>query len=165
MVRSWFKKLPVPPEEIESGQNLILYFSHFGSLGRLPGGTINFKASPIVSVFLPKKRRGALWTAGEVHFNATSLPKSFPELHKVNLGFAKWLRTFEKVHPYEGQMDPFAYYLEGSVRNYDSPVFALPSGLAALKREQYFVCEFDTEGRLDSICKYLRLRGVVGLDA
>jgi hypothetical protein len=165
MVRLWFRQLRETPEEIESRQNLVLYFRQFGSLERLVDGTIDFKTSPIVSMFLPKKRRGALWTTGEVHFNATSLPKTFPELHKVNLRFVEWLRSFERVHPYEAKPDPYEYYLEGSVRNFDSPVFALPSGLAALRREQYFVSEFDTEGRLDAICKCLRLRAVAGIDA
>ena len=50
--------------------------------------------------------------------------------------------------------------LEGSVRNYDPPVFALPSGLDALNSGRYFVDHRDNAYVLDKLCKALRLRGI-----
>jgi hypothetical protein len=164
-VLAWFLSLPTAPEKIESRGDLVLFSPNFGALGRLPDGAIDFEASPIISLFLPKVRRGALWTVREVYFNSKSLPRRFPQLHKVNLELSRWLAGFERVHPWGKQDAPYSYYLKGDVRNFDSPVFALPSGLASLGHGRYFVGNSDTERRLDPICKYLKLRGVVGLDA
>jgi hypothetical protein len=55
------------------------------------------------------------------------------------------------------------YYLEGSVRNFDGDIFALPDAMQALARGQYFVAEEDKGDRLDKLCKALRLRGVEGI--
>jgi hypothetical protein len=55
------------------------------------------------------------------------------------------------------------YYLEGSIRNYDDKVFALPSAMDALRRGQYFVADNDDDFVLDKVCKSLRLRGVEGI--
>ncbi len=62
--------------------------------------------------------------------------------------------------PCEPSNGEWSYYLEGSVKNYDPPVFALPSGFRALKAGQYFVAEDDTATRLDELCSSLRLRGI-----
>lgn len=59
-----------------------------------------------------------------------------------------------------GSANEFDYYLEGSIRNYDPPLYAFPSGLAALTQGQYFVSDDDEAPRLESICKALRLRGI-----
>jgi len=56
-----------------------------------------------------------------------------------------------------GQWD---YYLEGGVRNVSEEIFALPEGMAALERGQYFIWQGDSEGRLDTVLRMLRLRGV-----
>ena len=74
--------------------------------------------------------------------------------------FSKWLAGFECVYSNKSNDNKFAYYFEGSVKNYDSSIFALPSGIRALESQRYFVGDDDNEVRLDTICKSLRLRGV-----
>ncbi|ARN22296.1 hypothetical protein A4W93_21655 [Piscinibacter gummiphilus] len=123
-------------------------------------GRVDAKASPVASIFLPRIRRGALWTVGEVHFLATPLRERFPAVHKISTAFSKWLSTQECVYSNKRKINPFSYYLEGSVQNHDPEVFAFESALSALNAGQYFVTEDDTEFRLDAICKMLGLRGV-----
>lgn len=160
-VISWFSGLPAPPEQIEVKGGFWLYFRECGALSYSSAGSIESRKSPLASVFLPRMRRGALWTVGEVHFLATPLKKLFPALHKISTAFGKWLATYECVFSnapgYEGHWN---YYLEGSVQNYDAPVFAFPSGIEALKAGQYFVSDRDNEAYLDKICSPLRLRGI-----
>jgi len=56
----------------------------------------------------------------------------------------------------------FDYYLEGSVRHFmPGPIHAFPSGLAALKKGQYFISCFETNGSLETLRKRLALRGVI----
>jgi hypothetical protein len=119
-------------------------------------------------VFLPHVRREVLWTVGEVHFLADRMQSSFPGLHRVLRSFRNWLQTFPLVFHQPrlpeisgGEWD---YYLEGSVRNQDPEIFGLPHGMLALQRGQYFVCEDDTESRLDDILKMLKLRGVMNVE-
>ena len=154
-VLDWFRRLPAAPAEVPTERGVALHFRECGPLTyRLGAGMgIDAKASPIANVFLPRIRRGVLWTLGEVHFLATAL-------HKISNAFSRWLSTHECVHGRKQKDDRFAYYLEGSIRNHDSPVFALASGLEALEAQRYFVDDDDTEFRLDTICRYLRLRGV-----
>jgi hypothetical protein len=156
----WFRSLPVPPQEERKARGVILYFKEQGALALNPEGGIEVKASPVVSVVLPQVRRGILWSLGEVHFLATPLRQKFPGLHKIGAAFSKWLATQECVYSNKRQDNEFAYFLEGSVKNYDSPVYAFSSGLVALRAGRYFVGEGDGEAILDATCKALRLRGV-----
>ena len=156
----WFRSLPLPPIEERNGRGAILYFKEQGALAHSPEGGINVKSSPVVSVFLPQVRRGALWSVGEVHFPATPLRQQFPGLHKISSAFSKWLATHECIYSNTRTQNEFAYFLEGSVQNRDEPVYAFSSGLVALKSGRYFVGDDDTEAKLDSICKALQLRGV-----
>lgn len=151
-----------PPEEIQGKEGLWLYFRQFGPLVTSgSNGAVNPKESPIVSVFLPQIRREVLWTVGEVHFLATPLRDRFPELHKVSTAFGKWLKNFECVFSNKPNFNgEWNYYLEGSVRNYDPPVFAFESGLSALKKGHYFVSESDNSYVLEKLCSSLRLRGI-----
>lgn len=160
-VLAWFRALPSPPAEHPGDDCTLLHFADGGPLAREPGGAVDTTLSPVATLFLPRVRRGVLWTVGEVHFLATSLRERFPEVHRVVAAFGRWLRGHECVYSgkpgFEGEWD---YYLEGSVRNYDPPVFALPSGLQALRAGRYFVAEGDTPERVERVCKSLRLRGV-----
>jgi hypothetical protein len=159
MVYGWFAALPNPPKliPVPGGQYL-----HFDSLGGLqpPTGPIDPKRSPIASLFVPEKIRSALWTAGELHFLATPLRETFPELHAISKRFAKWLREFECVFAGRGKEGEYDYYLEGSLRNFDAPIFALPEAFAALQDGQYFVSHGSTPDSVDCLCRSLRLRGV-----
>lgn len=159
-VLAWFRSLPQAPTETQSDRGTVLYFPAYGPLSFRVDGSIDPNTSPVVTVFLPRVRRGQLWTVGEVHFLATPLRQKFPALHKLSLSLGKWLSQLDCVYSNKQRDNSFDYYLEGSVRNYDPPVFAFESGLRALKAGRYFVADDDTEQRLDSLCNVLRLRGV-----
>ena len=159
-VLEWFRALGQAPIEVPSERGAVLSFPAYGPPSYRADGSIDPLASPVVTVFHPRVRRGQLWTVGEVHFLATPLRQRFPELYRVNSAFGKWLARLECVYSNKRPENPYNYYLEGSVGNYDPPVFAFASGLNALRNGRYFVADDDTEGRLDTICKALRLRGV-----
>lgn len=161
-VLQWFLKLPNPPHQIQADGCFWLHFEQLGPLVNADAeGFIDPKMSPVATLFLPYKRRGILWTVGEVHFLATPLRKRFPALHKISSEFEKWLISFECVFSMNPGYNPeWNYYLEGSVRNFDPPVFAFPSGLAALRAGRYFVSDDDTEALLDRLCMSLRHRGI-----
>ena len=159
-VLEWFRSLPAPPNEMPTERGCALHFPESGPLVYAAGGLIDAKASPVASVFVPRVRRGVLWTVGEVHFLATPLRERFPSLHRLSNAFSKWLSAHECIYSNKRASNPFSYWLEGSVRNHDSDVFALESGLGALKDGRYFVADDDTEFRLDAVCSSLRLRGV-----
>jgi hypothetical protein len=87
--------------------------------------------------------------------------KLHPGLHKVSRRFGAWLQQFERVLVNGRCGRPeWDDHLEGTTKNYDPPIFALPSGRAALNSGQYFVAWNDTEPTLDKLCRQLRLRGV-----
>ena len=159
-VVDWFMALPTPPSMLPTAQGAIFHFREIGSIVHSSDGTVNSKASPIVTVFLPRIARDVLWTVGEVHFLATPLKQQFPELHKISSAFSKWLNDFPCVYSNKRAENEFSYYLEGSVQNYDPPVFAFDTAYSALQSGRYFVGDSDNEFRLDKICKALRLRGV-----
>jgi len=157
VVCEWFRNLDPAPVEQVTEKGIIFYFKHLGTLSDVPSN------SPVVNVIRPQVRRGILTTAGEVHFLATPL-KQFPELDRVNQVFRRWISQHPKVHSMTSVLDDsFDYYIEGSLRNWDSDIFALPSGIMALESGSYFVSDDDSEGLLDDLCKRLRLRGVTGI--
>ncbi len=74
-----------------------------------------------------------LTTIGEVHFLATPL-SAFPGLNKVNKRFRVWLTENPCVYSHRTDfVHEWDYYLEGSAKNWD-PIFALPDGMASLRR-------------------------------
>jgi hypothetical protein len=160
-VLDWFRSLPRPPAEHPSARGIVLHFQELGPLAQRQDGTLDPARSPVATLFLPRVRRGVLWTVGEVHFLATPLRRLFPELHRISARFKKWLATHECVYPGRTpQGSEWDYTLEGSIKNYEPPVFAFPSGLEALRSGQYFVAEDDNEFVLDKLCAALRLRGI-----
>jgi hypothetical protein len=159
-VLEWFRALSEAPTEILSDRGLVLSFPAHGPLSYRANGSIDPAGSPVVTLFLPRIRRGQLWTVGEVHFLSTPLRQQFPGLYKVSSTFGKWLSQLECVYSNKRSENSLGYYLEGSVKDHDSPVFAFGSALSALHNGRYFVADGDNEARLDSICKTLRLRGV-----
>jgi hypothetical protein len=160
-VVEWFRSLPSAPDEMKTEWGYVFFFSQFGDLIYDDNGYIDSTKSPVVNVFLPRIRRGILWTVGEVHFRATPLKQRFAELNKVNGAFKKWLSSNELIFSNSPSAEnKWNYHLEGSTRNYDPPIFALVSGADAIRNGQYFVADDDTEVRLDKICASLRLRGL-----
>jgi hypothetical protein len=118
------------------------------------------ESTPLVWIKLPRKLRGVLWTNGEVTFTATPLRTRFPRLAGLHRSFVRWLREFELVFGARARHSDFDYYLEGSIRNYDSEVRALPRAAAALRDGHYFVDTGIADTRVDVLCRQLRLRGV-----
>ena len=159
-VRQWFQDLPSPPEETETERAIVLYFRALGPLTYTASGEINTKLSPVATLYLPRLVRGTLWSVGEVHFLAATLKEQFPELHKIKTAFAKWLRQFEIVFSNKpAGPSEWNYYLEGSVKNYDPPIFGLPSGYQAIQNGQYFISDGESDSVIDKVCASLRLRG------
>jgi hypothetical protein len=89
----------------------------------------------------------------------------FPRLNAISRQFRRWLEQFPCVfsrrHGFVGEWD---YYLEGSIRNYDTDICALPNAMAELRAGAYFVAEEDNDLRLEKICRMLDLRGVGGIE-
>lgn len=159
-VLAWLRALPDPPEEIPTERGIVLHFSTCGKLSHAPDGKIIGDESPVATLFVPRVERGVLWTVGELHFLASRMRDRFPELAKISAGFAKWLKTQPCVFSNEANQNEFSYYLEGSIRNYDPPIYAFDTGLTALSAGQYFVGDSDNEYVTGVLCRALRLRGV-----
>jgi hypothetical protein len=158
VVLNWFRSLPEQPLESPRDVGSLFYFRECGPLDS------DAKKSPVVNVFMPIRKRGVLTTIGEVHFLVT--PEStFPGLKRIDKQFHGWLRENPCVYSHRpGFIHEWDYFLEGSVKNWDSDVFALPAGLAALQHGSYFVAVDDNEDRLDRVCRALQLRGVEGVE-
>ena len=159
-VAEWFRALPQPPEETPTEFGVALHFRTFGPLAYDNAGKIDVSHSPVATIVFPAVRRGILWTVGEVNFLATL---SFPEnksLRGVASSFSRWLRSHQRVHERRPSANcPFAYYLEGSSRNWGD-IYALRSGLEHLKSGGYVVSHKDKELAIDRVCRSLRLRGI-----
>lgn len=164
-VLTWFRELDTPPIEIKTDWGVVLHFSELGPLQSRSEllGEPSLSMSPVVALILPTERRGLLWGVGEIRFVTTPLKKTYPKLYQIDTRLSEWLETYEcifslrKGHPKVSSHD---YYLEGSVRNDPTPIWALPSGLDALREGQYFVSAHETKGRLEDVCRALRLRGL-----
>lgn len=160
-VLDWLRSAEGRIEEIPLPRGATFHFKELGELVVADDESVDFHRSPLVTVFVPHVRRGILWTVGEVHFWATPLRQAYPSLHRLSRALGKWLQQFECVFANGRCRYPeWEYHLEGSVRNFDPPIFALPSGLEALNSGRYFVDHRDNDHVLDRLCKALRLRGV-----
>lgn len=156
-IPDWFRSLPERATEHRRVDGSLFYFPDFGPIDS------DVKKSPIVNVFLPKQKRGVLITIGEVHF-VTSPLSMFPGMSRINGSFRNWLAKYTCVFSRRpGFASEWDYYLEGSIRNWDSDVFALPSGMSALQRGAYFVADDDNDSVLDRVCRALELRGIEGI--
>ena len=157
----WFSSLPEKPKVIPTNNGFWIHFSNLGKLIENSSGGIIASESPLVSIFPPQTRLGCLWTVGEVHFLATPLRERFPHLHKVSSSFCRWLESSQLVFSRKQKIEEdFSYFLEGSIQNFGSEIYALPDGLKELKRGRYFVSEQDNAALLDNIKRKLLLRGV-----
>lgn len=159
-VLAWLRALPAPPEEIPTERGIVLYFSNCGKLSHAPDGKIIGDESPVATLLVPRVERGVLWTVGELHFLASRMRDRFPELAKISAAFARWLKTHPCVFSNKANENEFSYYLEGSIKHYDSPVYAFETGLTALHSGQYFIGDSDNEHVAATLCGALRLRGI-----
>lgn len=156
-VLDWFRALLESPVESAHGAGSLFYFRDFGRLDS------DAKKSPVVNVFLPVQKHGVLTAIGEVHFQAMPL-SAFPGLNKINKRFREWLTENPCVYSHRPDfVHTWDYFLEGSAKNWDADIFALPEGMAALQRGSYFVAADDNDAQLDIVCRALQLRGVVGV--
>jgi len=145
-VVSWFADLPERPNLTSTGSAVAVRFQNEQTS---PSGRVN--------IFLPMTVRGVIRTAGEVHFLDSW--SASPALAGVLRRFRKFLAQFERVHPVESS--PWNHFLEGSLRNFDAPIVALPAAFAALNEgTQYFVSDDESQSRIDTLCLALRLRGI-----
>jgi hypothetical protein len=140
-----------------------LYFSSLGQLHHNSDGSIDSERSPVVTVHVPRVRRGILWTVGELRFGPVPLSR-FPELERLRRRFLRWFEKSPLIYDHHpaGEHE-FDYYLEGSAKNW-GPIRAFPSGLAALRNGRYFVSQLETSGSLEKLCRTLALRGVICTD-
>jgi hypothetical protein len=158
IVLDWFGRHDPAPRQVRTERNHVLYFRDLGPLAYDAKGEIDARASPVITLFPARQRRSILWTAGEVCFLATPLRERFPGLHRIRRQFVTWLSQFELVHDRPpGVWDD---YLQGTIKHYDSRVYALPGASTALRRGTYFVGDDDNEVVLDRLCRALALRGV-----
>jgi len=159
-VLDWLRRQDDVSQEFPKDGAMMLCFRGAGQLGRKANGEFDVSLSPLVTVVPPKVRRGALWSVGEVHFLAKNAASTFPLLDSIRRRFEKWLGSHPIVFDQGDPQGDYAYYLEGSIRNIAPKVFALPSGLDAIKSEQYFIAHDDNDFVLDRVCQALRLRGI-----
>ena len=156
-VLDWFRGLPEHPVESLREDGSLFYFRDLGPLDA------DAEKSPVVNVFLPVRKRGVLTTIGEVHFLATPL-SAFPALNRVNKQFREWLAENPCVYSHRRDfVHEWDYFLEGSAKNWDPDIHALPAGMAALQRGSYFVAVDDNDFVLDRVRRALQLRGVDGV--
>jgi hypothetical protein len=161
-VRDWFDGLDPSPVTVHVDRGAWLHFGDAGPLVFDATGNIEVQDSPLVSVFPSRRVRGVLWTAGEVHFVTKGLRHRYPGLDQVRRQFDTWMNELDLV--YDGRPGEFDFLLEGSIRNFDSPLFAFGGAAAALRSGSYFVSEDDSGVVLDDVCRRLALRDVRCLD-
>src|SRR5215471_6924052 len=155
-VLDWFRALAEPSVESVHDAGSLFYFRDFGPFDS------DAKKSPVVNVFVPVRKRGVLTTIGEVHFLATPL-SAFPGLNKVNKRFREWLAENPCIYSHRPDfLHEWDYFPEGSAKNWDPDIHALPAGMAGLQRGSYFVAAYDNDFVLDRVCRALQLRGVEG---
>lgn len=158
---AWFRRLSEPFVEIEHASGAKgLHFLDMGSLAKKPDGSLDAAMSPLVTLFPPTARRRVLWSLGEVHFQTANLRAKYPRLQSIQNSFRKWISDFAVVFDQRSGPGPFGYYLEGGCQNVADKIYALPSGLAALDKGQYFVLGGGNDTAYDGLCRTLRLRGV-----
>jgi hypothetical protein len=192
LVRQWFANQTIPVTSGEAEGRTILHFHGEGEIRYWPENLINLnepssrqwkrvevarllqsqrpgqripieEESPIAVIRWPRNIAGALWSMGEVTFTPSQLRTRFPGLARVAASFERWLARFEQVHGRAFENTPeIRYYLEGSIRNYDFNVYALPRAAAALQEGQYFVHEGVSDAFVAKLLKQLRLRGAIG---
>lgn len=160
-VLQWFRDLPSPPIESQMDGVTRLHFRNLGALARTSDfKQIDWKKSPVVHVYHPRVRRGVIWTTGTVNFDPVPLRNTFPELHKISLALKKWLSSYLCVFAHGPHEAKYTDFLRGTIKNYDSSVYAFPSGLAALQASRTFISEGDGEIFTDKLCNEFRLMGI-----
>jgi hypothetical protein len=161
LVLQWFENTGEPFRLDDRLDAIVIHFFGMGPLVETEDRKAVQHQSPLVWIVKPKLIRRCLWTSGEVIFTPTPLKEIFPDLQKMNRRLAKWFQGFPLAYTHKKPNDSeWSYYLEGSLKNWDGKLYALPAAYDSLRQGQYFVHHGDASGRLDGVCGYLRLRGV-----
>jgi hypothetical protein len=90
LVWDWFDRHWPRPERLLLERGAVLHFHEIAPLAYAHGGQLDQRRSPLVSIIPPRRRRGILWTAGEVHFLATPI-RSLPAFDRVRASSARGL--------------------------------------------------------------------------
>lgn len=160
LVTSWFAALENEMTMKERPDGTWLYFREMAGKPLPDSEYINQETTPLVWISKPQKRSGILWTDAEVCFTATPLKSQFPELNKISMQFAKWLKQFDLIFAQKDNVTPeWSYYLEGGIQSVSEKLYALPDAMAALQNGRYFVHHRANEAVLETVVKALRLRG------
>ena len=160
-VLEWFDGQSQQLDVIRKDATVSIHFEDFGPIGTDESGNFAAHLSPLVSVFLPRTRRGILVTVGEVHFFPSNLARAFPGLERVRRRFKSWLDTNSVAYDRKDSHRPEStYFFESGILNVADRITALPSGEALLTNGTYFVPDRSPELMLDILCKTLRLRGI-----
>jgi hypothetical protein len=93
-VLDWFRSQTETAEKHSNEVRVLLHYCQFGALAQNADRSFDPSRSPIVSIFFPKVRRGALWTVGEVHFTYKS--KEFPALERLRKRFQAWINAAQQ---------------------------------------------------------------------
>lgn len=158
----WFRHQTLVPQEETFHWGSVLLYPSVGELKFASDGSVDAERSPVITVHVPKIRRGILWTVGEVRFCSMPLDQ-FPKLKALRRSFLRWIDQHPLIYDHHPNgPHEFDYYLEGSAKNRGA-IRALPSGMSALRAERYFVSRLD--GSLDKVCKTLALRGIQCADS
>ena len=132
---------------------------------REPGETTSLKnknSPPLLDLYLPRVVRNMFWSVGEVHFLPNHPKSQHPELHAIRRSFGDWLKKRECVFParLNGIHDWDRQFL-GSAKDYESPVYALSSGLTGLECGRQFVSIKESDAMLDDVCSKINpIQGV-----
>jgi hypothetical protein len=159
LVTDWFAALAHAVTVDENADRVLYYFR---DMAKEPpaSSVLNQSRMPLVFLTKPQKRLGTLWTDAQVLFTPTPFRSQFPHLFKVHKAFGSWLRQFPLVFAQKsGSISDWNYYLEGSIRNYASELYALPNAMKALGKGQYFVHHRDRLTADSQLARTLRLRG------
>ncbi|OBV41279.1 hypothetical protein [Janthinobacterium psychrotolerans] len=160
LVIDWFSALGHEMTVQAHPDGIWFYFRAMATQALPDAQQIDQKTTPLVWVSTPRKRQDLLWTDAEVCFTATPLKSQFPQLHRIALAFATWLKQFDLVFSRKDEVAPeWSYYLEGGLQNSGDNLYALPQAMDALRNGRYFVSHGANDTVVDTVAKALRLRG------
>jgi hypothetical protein len=127
-----------------------------------PGASvIDWDKSATATFCCPFKRSGRFWTTSELHFTASKLKDTFPDLNRTCSRFHTWLRKNELVYDNTRPelFSPFEYNL-GGMDHCVRRVYALPEALRLLQKSEIMTDWNMNESRYQVFLKTLRLRGI-----
>ena len=158
LIVDWFDALDMEKSTNENDERIVHYFRALASEPMTE--LIDQEKTPLVFIEKPRLVRESLRTDSAVIFSPKNLKSQFPELQRVNLSFARWLKNFDQIFSKKpDRPNEWNYYLEAGIQNFDANLYALPNAMNALRNGQYFVHRNANRGQLDVLVQSLKLRG------